>query len=117
MPLRYGENPHQPAAFYAPAGTHGGLAGLRQLSGKELSYNNLADLDAAVRLAALVTDPTAIVVKHTNPCGAAAADTVAAALSAAMQADPTSAFGSIVAVNHPFDGEAAELLLAPGLFV
>lgn len=117
MPLRYGENPHQPAAFYAPAGTHGGLAGLRQLSGKELSYNNLADLDAAVRLAALVTDPTAIVVKHTNPCGAAAADTVAAALSTAMRADPTSAFGSIVAVNHPFDVEAAELLLAPGLFV
>ena len=117
MPLRYGENPHQPAAFYAPAGTHGGLAGLRQLSGKELSYNNLADLDAAVRLAALVTDPTAIVVKHTNPCGAAAADTVAAALSTAMRDDPTSAFGSIVAVNHPFDVEAAELLLAPGLFV
>ncbi len=117
MPLRYGENPHQPAAFYAPTGTHGGLAGLRQLSGKELSYNNLADLDAAVRLAALVTDPTAIVVKHTNPCGAAAADTVAAALSTAMRADPTSAFGSIVAVNHPFDVEAAELLLAPGLFV
>ena len=117
MPLRYGENPHQPAAFYAPAGTHGGLAGLRQLYGKELSYNNLADLDAAVRLAALVTDPTAIVVKHTNPCGAAAADTVADALSTAMRADPTSAFGSIVAVNHPFDVEAAELLLAPGLFV
>ena len=117
MPLRYGENPHQPAAFYAPTGTHGGLAGLRQLSGKELSYNNLADLDAAVRLAALVTDPTAIVVKHTNPCVAAAADTVAAALSTAMRADPTSAFGSIVAVNHPFDVEAAELLLAPGLFV
>ena len=117
MPLRYGENPHKPAAFYAPTGTHGGLAGLRQLSGKELSYNNLADLDAAVRLAALVTDPTAIVVKHTNPCGAAAADTVAAALSTAMRADPTSAFGSIVAVNHPFDVEAAELLLAPGLFV
>ena len=117
MPLRYGENPHQPAAFYVPTGTNGGLAGLRQLSGKELSYNNLADLDAAVRLAALVTDPTAIVVKHTNPCGAAAADTVAVALSTAMRADPTSAFGSIVAVNHPFDVEAAELLLAPGLFV
>jgi phosphoribosylaminoimidazolecarboxamide formyltransferase/IMP cyclohydrolase len=117
MSLRYGENPHQAAAFYVPAGTHGGLAGLRQLSGKELSYNNLADLDAAVRLAGLVGDPTAIVVKHTNPCGAAAADSVAAALAAAMQADPTSAFGSIVAVNHPFDVAAAELLLAPGLFV
>ena len=117
MHLRYGENPHQAAAFYAPAGTRGGLAGLRQLAGKELSYNNLADLDAAVRLASLVSDPTAIVVKHKNPCGAAAADTVAAALAAAMQADPTSAFGSIVAVNQPFDLEAAELLVAPGLFV
>lgn len=117
MHLRYGENPHQAAAFYAPAGTRGGLAGLRQLSGKELSYNNLADLDAAVRLASLVSDPTAIVVKHKNPCGAAAADTVSAALAAAMQADPTSAFGSIVAVNQPFDLEAAELLTAPGLFV
>jgi len=117
MSLRYGENPHQAAAFYAPAGTHGGLAGLRQLSGKALSYNNLIDLDAAVRLAGLVSDPTAIVVKHTNPCGAAAADTVSAALAAAMQADPTSAFGSIVAVNQPFDVAAAELLLAPGVFV
>jgi len=117
MSLRYGENPHQAAAFFAPAGTRAGLAGLRQLSGKELSYNNLADLDAAVRLAGLVADPTAIVVKHMNPCGAAAAETVAAALATAMQADPTSAFGSIVAVNQPFDAAAAEQLLAPGLFV
>ena len=117
MSLRYGENPHQAAAFYAPAGTSGGIAGLRQLSGKELSYNNLADLDAAVRLAGLVGDPTAIVVKHMNPCGAAAAESVAAALDAAMKADPTSAFGSIVAVNHHFDEAAAELLLTPGLFV
>lgn len=117
MSLRYGENPHQAAAFYAPAGTCGGIAGLRQLSGKELSYNNLADLDAAVRLAGLVDDPTAIVVKHMNPCGAAAAESVAAALEAAMKADPTSAFGSIVAVNQHFDVAAAELLLTPGLFV
>jgi phosphoribosylaminoimidazolecarboxamide formyltransferase/IMP cyclohydrolase len=117
LDLRYGENPHQAAALYAPAGTHAGLAGLRQLCGKELSYNNLLDLDGATRLAGLVAEPAAVVVKHTNPCGAASAGTVAEALAAAMAADPTSAFGSIVAVNRPFDRACAELLLAPGLFV
>jgi phosphoribosylaminoimidazolecarboxamide formyltransferase/IMP cyclohydrolase len=117
LDLRYGENPHQAAALYAPAGTHQGLAGLRQRCGKELSYNNLLDLDAAARLAHLSSDPAAVVVKHTNPCGAATAATVAEALAAAMAADPTSAFGSIVAVNRPFDRAAAELLLTPGLFV
>jgi phosphoribosylaminoimidazolecarboxamide formyltransferase/IMP cyclohydrolase len=117
LALRYGENPHQAAALYAPAGTHAGLAGLRQLCGKELSYNNLLDLDGATRLAGLGAEPAAVVVKHTNPCGAASAATVAEALAAAMAADPTSAFGSIVAVNRPFDRACAELLLAPGLFV
>ncbi|MFM9010325.1 MAG: hypothetical protein ACKON8_05475, partial [Planctomycetota bacterium] len=100
LPLRYGENPHQSAAMYAPAGTHLGLAGLRQFCGKELSYNNLLDLDAATRLAGLLQDPAAVVVKHTNPCGAASAGTVAGAVSTAMAADPTSAFGSIVAKGH-----------------
>ena len=117
LDLRYGENPHQAAALYAPAGTHQGLAGLRQRCGKELSYNNLLDLDGAARLAHLCSDPAAVVVKHTNPCGAATAATVAEALAAAMAADPTSAFGSIVAVNRSFDRAAAELLLTPGLFV
>ena len=117
LPLRYGENPHQSAAMYAPAGTHTGLAGLKQLCGKELSYNNLLDLDAATRLAGLLQDPSAVVVKHTNPCGAAADATIAAALAAAMAADPTSAFGSIVAVNRLFDRACAEVLCAPGLFV
>jgi phosphoribosylaminoimidazolecarboxamide formyltransferase/IMP cyclohydrolase len=117
LPLRYGENPHQSAAMYAPAGTRLGLAGLRQLCGKELSYNNLADLDGATRLAGLLGEPAAVVVKHTNPCGAAAGATVAAALATAMAADPTSAFGSIVAVNRTFDRACAEVLLAPGLFV
>jgi phosphoribosylaminoimidazolecarboxamide formyltransferase/IMP cyclohydrolase len=117
LALRYGENPHQAAALYAPAGTHAGLAGLRQLCGKELSYNNLLDLDGATRLAGLGAEPAAVVVKHTNPCGAASATAVAAALAAALAADPTSAFGSIVAVNRPFDRACAELLLAPGLFV
>ena len=117
LPLRYGENPHQSAAMYAPVGTHLGLAGLKQLCGKELSYNNLLDLDAATRLAGLIQDPAAVVVKHTNPCGAASNGTAAGALAAAMAADPTSAFGSIVAVNRLFDRDCAELLCAPGLFV
>ncbi|MFM7290974.1 MAG: bifunctional phosphoribosylaminoimidazolecarboxamide formyltransferase/IMP cyclohydrolase [Planctomycetia bacterium] len=117
LPLRYGENPHQSAALFAPAGTRLGLAGLEQLSGKELSYNNLLDLDGATRLAGLLADPAAVVVKHTNPCGAAAGVTAAEALATAMAADPTSAFGSIVAVNRPFDRACAEVLLAPGLFV
>ena len=117
MALRYGENPHQSAALFAPVGTHVGLAGLRQLAGKELSYNNLLDLDAAARLAGLLQDPGAVVVKHTNPCGAASAGSVSEAVAIAMAADPTSAFGSIVAVNRTFDRASAELLLAPGLFV
>ena len=116
-PLRYGENPHQSAALFAPLGTHVGLAGLRQLAGKELSYNNLLDLDAATRLAGLLQDPGAVVIKHTNPCGAASATTAAVALADAMAADPTSAFGSIVAVNRTFDLACAKVLTAPGLFV
>ena len=117
LALRYGENPHQSAALFAPVGTHLGLAGLRQLAGKELSYNNLLDIDAATRLAGLLQDPGAVVIKHTNPCGAASATTVAAAVATAMAADPTSAFGSIVAVNRTFDLASAEVLAAPGLFV
>ena len=117
MSLRYGENPHQSAAMYAPADTHFGLAGLKQLSGKELSYNNLLDLDAAVRIADLIQDPGAAVIKHTNPCGAASAATIDEALGAAMAADSISAFGSIVAVNRLFDEAAAECLLKPGMFV
>ena len=117
LSLRYGENPHQSAALFAPVGTQLGLAGLRQRTGKELSYNNLLDLDAATRLAGLLQDPGAVVIKHTNPCGAASAATAAEALAAAMAADPTSAFGSIVAVNRCFDLGCAEVLATPGLFV
>ncbi|MFM7033911.1 MAG: bifunctional phosphoribosylaminoimidazolecarboxamide formyltransferase/IMP cyclohydrolase [Planctomycetia bacterium] len=117
LPLRYGENPHQAALLYAPAGTKLGLAGLTQLCGKELSYNNLLDLDAAVRLANLIEEPGAVVIKHTNPCGAASDSAIDKALATAMAADPTSAFGSIVAVNRTFDRACAEVLLAPGLFV
>ena len=117
MSLRYGENPHQSTAMYAPADTHFGLAGLKQLSGKELSYNNLLVLDAAVRIADLIQDPGAAVIKHTNPCGAASAATIDEALGAAMAADSISAFGSIVAVNRLFDEAAAECLLKPGMFI
>ena len=117
LTLRYGENPHQLAAIFAPVGTHLGLAGLKQICGKELSYNNLLDLDAATRLAGLIEEPTAVVVKHTNPCGATSAPTIAEALATAMAADPASAFGSIVAVNRLFDRTCAEKLLEPGLFV
>ncbi|RLS30991.1 MAG: bifunctional phosphoribosylaminoimidazolecarboxamide formyltransferase/IMP cyclohydrolase PurH [Planctomycetota bacterium] len=117
LPLRYGENPHQSAAMYAPAGSRVGLAGLRQLCGKELSYNNLLDLDGAMRLSGLLEPPSAVVVKHTNPCGAASAATLPEALATAMGADPISAFGSIVSVNRTFDRACAELLLTPGLFV
>jgi len=117
MPLRYGENPHQAATLFAPVGSHAGLAGLRQLHGKELSYNNFLDLDAATRLAGLVTTPMAVVIKHTNPCGAATADTLAAALEQALAADPVSAYGSILAVNRPLDPDTAAILTRPGLFV
>jgi phosphoribosylaminoimidazolecarboxamide formyltransferase/IMP cyclohydrolase len=117
LDLRYGENPHQPAALFAPAGAASGLAGGRQLHGKELSYNNLLDLDAALRLVLLCADPGAVVVKHTNPCGAATGPNVARALGEALAADPTSAYGSILAVNRTFDAAAAEVLLTPGLFV
>ena len=95
--LRYGENPQQSAAFYAPGKT------FEQLHGKELSYNNLLDLDAAVRLATAFREPAAVVIKHTNPCGVARRDTIANALRAAIDADPVSAFGGIIATNREFD--------------
>ena len=117
LPLRYGENPHQAATLYAPVGTRAGLAGLKQLHGRELSYNIFLDLDAATRLAGLVETPMAEVVKHTNPCGAATADTLSRALEQALAADPVSAYGSILAVNRPLDRATAELLTRPGLFV
>ena len=116
--LRYGENPQQKAAFYRDTSQGQGTASAGTvIHGKELSYNNLLDLDGATRLAGLLEDPAAVVVKHTNPCGAAAAATVAEAVATALAADPASAFGSIIAVNRTFDRACAEILLAPGLFV
>ncbi len=106
--LRYGENPHQKAALYIPAGREAsGLAGARQLQGKELSYNNLVDLDAAWSLAQEFAQPAAIIVKHSNPCGTAEQPTLAEAYRQALACDPVSAFGSVMAFNRPLDGETA----------
>ncbi|BCV22498.1 bifunctional phosphoribosylaminoimidazolecarboxamide formyltransferase/IMP cyclohydrolase [Moorella sp. Hama-1] len=106
--LRYGENPHQGAAFYRlPAPPPGSLAGARQLQGKELSYNNLMDLDAAWNLACDIKEPVVAIIKHTNPCGVARATTPAAAYRLAYAADPVSAFGGIVACNRPVDAALA----------
>jgi phosphoribosylaminoimidazolecarboxamide formyltransferase / IMP cyclohydrolase len=116
--LRYGENPHQRAAVY----THGeadvaSVVSARQLHGKELSYNNLLDLDAALGLVRALAEPAAVVVKHTNPCGAAVAAEPADALRRALEGDPQSAFGSVLGLNRTVDAATAEVLAAPGLFV
>ena len=111
--LRYGENPHQKAALYLPAGPHiSGIAGARQVQGKELSYNNYNDADAALELVAEFRDgpPTVVIVKHANPCGVASGATLAEAYEAALQCDSVSAFGGIIAVNRPLDGPTAEAI-------
>jgi phosphoribosylaminoimidazolecarboxamide formyltransferase / IMP cyclohydrolase len=107
--LRYGENPQQTAAFYAADKP------FEQIQGKELSYNNLLDLDAAVRLANALPKPAAAVIKHTNPCGAAGGSSVGEALRSAIEADPVSAFGGIIGVNEEFDEECARAV--EGLFL
>ncbi len=107
MPLRYGENPHQRAALYAD-GSGTGIAGLRQLQGKELSYNNLVDLDACWDLAFEFSEPAVAIIKHTNPCGAATASTLVEAYRKALACDPISAFGAVIGVNREVDREAAE---------
>jgi phosphoribosylaminoimidazolecarboxamide formyltransferase/IMP cyclohydrolase len=107
--LRYGENPHQRAALYVPAGSEpAGLASARQLQGKELSYNNLVDLDAALELATEFRRPAAVIVKHNNPCGAAEQDTLVDAYVKALECDPVSAYGGVMAFNRTLDGETAE---------
>ena len=107
--LRYGENPHQRGALYRLSGeeTHG-VAGAEFLHGKELSYNNLLDSDAAWNLAIEFERPASSVVKHTNPCGVAQADTISEAYALARDCDPVSAYGSVVALNRPADGAVAE---------
>ena len=104
--LRYGENPHQRAALYAD-GSGQGIAGAQQLQGKELSYNNLVDLDACWELAQEFAEPAAIIVKHTNPCGAATGASILDAYRKALACDPVSAFGGVIGINGEVDGAAA----------
>ena len=106
MPLRYGENPHQRAALYSN-GSGTGIAGLRQLQGKELSYNNLVDLDACWELVQEFDEPAVAIIKHTNPCGAATAATIVEAYEKALACDPVSAFGAMIGINSEVDGDAA----------
>ena len=107
--LRYGENPHQQAAFYRECSEEAvGIANARQLHGKELSFNNIVDLEAAYALAAEFEDPAAFIIKHTNPCGSAQGASLYEAFDKAYQADPISAFGGIVGVNRPLDQATAE---------
>ena len=109
--LRYGENPHQQAAFYLTA-PRAGVATAAQVQGKELSYNNLNDTDAAYECVAEFDAPTVVIVKHANPCGVASAGSLAVAWDAALRCDPVSAFGGIVAVNRTLDAAAAEKIAA-----
>src|SRR5574338_216296 len=104
--LRYGENPHQLAAWYA-RDTRDGFAAAEVVQGKELSYTNLLDLDAAARLALEFSRPAAVVIKHTNPCGVATGSTIADAYVRARESDPLSAFGGIVGLNRPIDADTA----------
>ena len=109
--LRYGENPHQPAAWYQTGATPSGWAAATKLQGKELSYNNLVDLEAARRIIAEFTDtPAATIIKHTNPCGTALGNTISQAYEKAFNADSVSAFGGIVALNRPIDAPTAKAL-------
>ncbi len=111
MDLRYGENPHQKAALYIDPAARGlGLASARQIQGKELSYNNLVDLEAAWRLVQEFEEPTTAIIKHTNPCGIASAETLAESYRCAVEVDPVSAYGSVIALNRPMDAETAEAM-------
>ena len=115
MPLRYGENPHQSAAVYLPVGPSAhGVAHATQVQGKELSYNNLNDANAALELAAefRTSDPTVVIVKHANPCGVATRSNLVEAWTEALACDSVSAFGGIVATNQPLDAATAEAITA-----
>ncbi len=107
MDLRYGENPHQKAAMYSD-GTSTGVANGQQLQGKELSYNNIVDLQAAWDLAQEFEEPVCAIIKHTNPCGTATGKNLLEAYKKALECDPVSAFGGVIGVNRPIDGAAAE---------
>ena len=112
LDLRYGENPHQQAAFYAAADAQGASIGsASQLQGKELSFNNLADADTAFECVRQFTAPACVIVKHANPCGVAVGTDISQAYDRAFRTDPTSAFGGIIAFNQPLDGETARVIL------
>ena len=111
-PLRYGENPHQRAAFYRDGSDRPGVATARQVQGKPPSYNNIADADAAIELVADLPPCSVVIVKHANPCGAATGATPAEAHARALDCDRTSAFGGIVALNVPLDEDAARAIVA-----
>ncbi len=122
QPMRYGENPHQAAAFYRDADpVAGSLARYEQIQGKELSYNNIADADAAWECVKTFERPACVIIKHANPCGVAEGDDCLGAYTRAFKTDPTSAFGGIIAFNRPLDGATAdavgkqfvEVVLAP----
>jgi phosphoribosylaminoimidazolecarboxamide formyltransferase/IMP cyclohydrolase len=117
LALRYGENPHQPAGFYLPAGTP---ASFTQIHGKEISFNNILDLSAAWELVSEFTEPCCAIIKHTNPCGCACAKDLHAAYQLAREGElppaPISRFGGIIAVNRPLDRKAAEEITGPNSF-
>ncbi|MBN2021290.1 MAG: bifunctional phosphoribosylaminoimidazolecarboxamide formyltransferase/IMP cyclohydrolase [Pirellulales bacterium] len=116
--LRYGENPHQKAAVYRAAGAAGpSVVSAEQLNGKELSYNNLLDLDSALAIVRQFDTTAVAVIKHNNPCGAAVGEKLADVTWQAMVGDPQSAFGSVLGMNRPMDAATAEVLCEPGLFV
>ncbi len=116
--LRYGENPHQKAAVYSVSGFQGpSLVSAKQLNGKELSYNNLLDLDSALAMVRGFAQPAVSVIKHNNPCGAAIGTSLAEATRKALDGDPLSAFGGVLAMNTEVDLATAEVLATPGLFI
>ncbi len=118
MPLRYGENPHQKAAFYAEPGCgYACIATAKALHGKELSFNNLLDLDSALNLVREFAEPTAVVIKHNNPCGAASATTLAEAFRKAYEGDPLSAYGGVLGFNREVDEATAQQITEPNRFV
>ncbi|MFH1360519.1 MAG: bifunctional phosphoribosylaminoimidazolecarboxamide formyltransferase/IMP cyclohydrolase [Candidatus Omnitrophota bacterium] len=112
--LRYGENPHQAAAFYRLVDNQGGLSGLKQLHGKELSFNNILDCDAAARVVCDFDQPAATIIKHNNPTGVAENQVLSKAFSEALDCDPVSAFGGIIGLNQKVDRATAQLIIKSG---
>ena len=123
--MRYGENPHQSAAFYRDPGVQGSCVGSSdQLTGKALSFNNIADTDAALECVRQFHEPACVIVKHANPCGVAVECSILNAYEKAFETDPTSAFGGIIAFNRPLDAKTTnrilkrqfvEVIIAPGI--